>query len=223
MSDNLRYEQKMVTDSHHLGDVRSWVFGHPAAFRVAYPNRQVNNIYFDTLERDLMMDHIIGQAVRSKVRFRWYGESWLAENGQLEIKKKQGRLGTKITTPIPVPVDLTSVNWAAIFDILRTHCTPQLAGVLQNLTPMLINQYQREYYTSADGLVRLTLDYNQRTYDQTFGMRPNSQYLQPFGDQLVVEFKADQSQYAKLTNAIAQFPLRCTQNSKYLNGMEQVF
>ena len=79
MEDKFRYEVKMVFDASHLGEVRSWVYAHIDAYSVAYPPQQVNNIYFDTIERNLMMEHIDGVANRAKVRFRRHGENWLAK------------------------------------------------------------------------------------------------------------------------------------------------
>ena len=86
MEEKLRYEIKMVFDALRLDEARSWVYSHTDSFTVSYPPCQVNNIYFDTIERDLFIEHLDGVANRAKVRFRWYGENWLTEGGKLKSK-----------------------------------------------------------------------------------------------------------------------------------------
>ncbi|MBT3391103.1 MAG: polyphosphate polymerase domain-containing protein [Chloroflexi bacterium] len=214
-----RYEIKMVADALYLGEVRSWVFTHPNAFQIAYPPRQVNNIYFDTRDRDLMKDHINGAANREKFRFRWYGESWLANGGQIEIKKKRGMLGYKTTQKIIAPMDIARLNWGEIAAALKQECTHEFTFLVENLIPVLINHYQREYYISMDGRIRVTLDYQMRAFEQAFGLSPNLKFPQLQLDNVIIEMKAAEADHARIANSLAQFPLRCTQNSKYLNGL----
>jgi hypothetical protein len=67
-----RYEVKMACDQVYLPDVRAWVQLHPAAFIEAYPLRQVNSLYFDTLDGDCLNANLIGISERRKLRLRWY-------------------------------------------------------------------------------------------------------------------------------------------------------
>lgn len=214
-----RYEIKMVTDALYLGEVRSWVFSHPGAFQVAYPPRQVNNIYFDTLDREMMEAHINGAVNREKFRFRWYGRSWLANGGQIEIKKKRGVLGYKTIQPITAPIDIARLNWKEIAAALKQECTREFTFIVENLAPVLINHYQREYYLSMDGRIRVTLDYQMRAFEQAFGLRPNLNFPQLQLDNVIIEMKAAEADHAQIANSLAQFPLRCRQNSKFLNGL----
>src|SRR5450759_5211206 len=46
----IRYERKWVPAGFSLAEVLAMVRRHPAAFRPAFPERQVNNIYLDTPE-----------------------------------------------------------------------------------------------------------------------------------------------------------------------------
>ncbi|MBL6965741.1 MAG: polyphosphate polymerase domain-containing protein [Anaerolineales bacterium] len=214
-----RYELKMVADALYLGEVRSWVFTHANAFQIAYPPRQVNNIYFDTIDRDLMKDHVNGAANREKFRFRWYGQSWLANGGQIEIKKKRGMLGYKSNQPIAASINIASLGWSQITTILKQESNAEFAFLVENLVPVLINHYQREYYISMDGRIRVTLDYQLRAFEQAFGLRPNLNFPQLQLDNVIIEMKAAEADHARIANSLAQFPLRCTQNSKYLNGL----
>ncbi len=220
MENKFRYELKMVFDALRLDEVRSWVYAHSEAFTVRYPSRQVNNIYFDSIERNLMMDHINGIADRAKVRFRWYGESWVAEKGQLEIKIRRGQLGHKKIQPISTNIDVSELAWREILAKLQENSANDFSSLLDDLEPVLINQYRREYYESMDGTLRITLDYEMRAYEQSFGLSPNISFEQSLRNDVIIEVKAMKNNYKKIADALAEFPVYCTQNSKYLNGME---
>lgn len=220
MDEKFRYEVKMVFDALRLDEVRSWVYAHPDSFSVAYPPRQVNNIYFDTIERNLMMEHIDGATNRAKVRFRWYGENWLVQNGQIEIKMKQGQLGYKQIQPILSEINIAQLTWDEIVSILQENSADDFASLLDTLAPVLINQYRREYYESMDGAIRVTLDYRMRAFAQSFGLSPNLHFEQPLRNDVIIEMKATKNKNRRIADSLVGFPLYCSQNSKYLNGME---
>ncbi len=166
------------------------------------------------------MEHIDGVAERAKVRFRWYGETWLAKNGQIEIKMKQAQLGYKKNQPILTEIDIARLSWREIMTMLHENSENDFSSLLENLTPVVINQYRREYYESMDGVIRVTLDYEMRAFEQSFGLSPNLDFEQSLRNDVIIEMKAMKKSHAKMANALAKFPLYCTQNSKYLNGME---
>lgn len=215
-----RYEIKMVFERQHLPLVRSWALGHWAAFRQAYPPRRVNNVYFDTFEHDFLIDHVDGVFDRSKVRFRWYGESWRAAQGQLEIKRKQGRLSFKTLFPLQDGLDLTRLSRQELVDRIRRQLPPEGARLMHALIPVLVSHYRREYFVSAGGEIRLTLDYDLRAYEQVSPFGLNLRFPQPLLDEMVVEFKAPLQAHRLLADVLAAFPLRCVDNSKYLRGLE---
>lgn len=223
MSVDLRYEVKILTDSSHLGEVRSWVYTHSFAFRTAFPPRFVNNIYFDTQDRQCLVDHIAGVFSRSKVRFRWYGDTWKVQDGQLEIKKKIAQLNHKDTFPFSGQIDLSKSNWRELYVALLAGIEGESSGLgdfLKILQPTLINRYQREYFLSMDGVVRLTLDYDGTSYEQSFGLKPNLRYPQPSRSDLIIEIKAPKNEHYRIADALAEFPQRVSPNSKYLTGLE---
>ena len=220
MSDQLRYEVKMVFDALRLDEVRSWVYVHANSFRKAYPLRQVNNVYFDTFDRALMEEHINGVAERAKLRYRWYGTTWQLNGGQFEIKIKNGQLGYKKTHTISADIDISHLKWDEIIRRLRIHSSDSFKVLLGSLSPVLINQYKREYYESMDGSVRITLDYDMRAFTQSFGLSPNIVFEQNLQNNMVIEVKAARDAHQMVADVLAGLPLYCTQNSKYLNGME---
>ncbi len=220
MEDKLRYEIKMVFDALRLDEVRSWVYAHSSAFGVAYPPRQVNNIYFDTIERELMMNHIDGIADRAKVRFRWYGESWVTEGGQIEQKIKRSQLGYKKIQLLSETIDISESSWDEVLEFLYRDSNKEIEFLLKNMMPVLINKYMREYYVSMDGEIRVTLDYDMRAFGQGFGFSPNTDFEQAVRNNVVIEMKSAKKNHKKMADALAEFPLYCTQNSKYLDGVE---
>ncbi len=87
---------------------------------------------------------------------------------------------------------------------------------------MLINRYRPRYFLSGDGRVRLTVDWDQRVYDERHCVTPNLRRLPNLPDTLVVELKFDRAD-RKLANRYAQgIPLRLSRNSKYVIGVQAI-
>ena len=225
MASEFRYEIKIVLGASHLSEMRSFVFSHSNAFGIAYPPRQVNNLYFDTFDHQCLIDHIDGVPNRAKIRYRWYGDTWKLNTGQLEIKKKIARLGHKTIFPFTGCIDLVRSNWREVHSALclglgLMDISQGILDLLEMLQPTLINRYKREYYLSMDGVVRLTLDYDIRSYEQGFSFRPNISYQKPSLNNLIVELKAPKNEYQRIADVLSEFPRRCSRYSKYLIGMD---
>lgn len=216
-----RYEVKMTCSEIYLPDVRSWVRLHPDAFIEAYPSRQVNNVYFDTQELDSFVDHVSGASARSKLRYRWYGEDYAAVQGALELKHRTNQLSWKELCPIPVTFDLSAISWTDLMQVLRQHAQGAMGIWLATKDrPTLLNSYQREYYESLDGQVRITIDYAQRAYEQVTYLVPNLTMRAPFESPLVVEVKADPTLQRRVSNTLSSLPMQVERNSKYISGVQ---
>jgi hypothetical protein len=222
----LRYEIKMPVEQLRLPLVRSWVQLHSAGFRQAFPPRQVNNLYFDTLSLDTYNDHIAGVTERRKLRFRWYGEDLRAAAGQLEIKNKRARVGWKQVQPVAARLDLGGRDWSGLqqdlYAGLRGEKQMVFLEMLHVSRPLVINTYQREYYISADGRFRLTLDYNLTAYDQWLAARPNLVYKAPLAGEMLIEFKCAVPHSRDLAGVLTEFPLRISPNSKYVSALNSM-
>lgn len=213
-----RYEIKMVYDGNQSGYVKSLIQGHSLMFREAYPPRQVNNIYFDTTDFQLQDAHIQGSFQRFKIRLRWYNPTWVINDGVLELKLKTGRLGRKEVFPIPVELDLQKQSWIKVLSLIDSSLDNELLNVFKSTIPVLINSYQREYYQSADRLLRITLDKNLQSLDQRFGPSPNLSYIMPTRNNIILEVKADGTYHKEVANALEEFPTYCSAYSKYIQG-----
>jgi len=215
-----RYEVKMVYNGLCLPEVKSWILGHSQLFREAYPPRQVNNIYFDTHDLDFRDAHYQGVFNRFKIRYRWYHKSWIASKGQLEIKLKYGNLGNKEVFPIEGMIDIPTLTWSQIYELLRSELDLEFQYLFDPIIAILINNYQREYYVNADGNVRITLDTQHQCFDQSFGSKPNISHIMPMRSDLVLEFKANKSHYLEIADILEEFPLYSSAHSKYMAGTE---
>lgn len=228
-----RYEFKIPCASALLPEIEAWVRLHPAHWRVSYPPRQVNNIYFDSFDLQSLNANLGSVEERQKLRLRWYGTD-LAQvtAAQLELKCRQGVASWKETAPFGrapfgrPPFDgvllLEQLPWSALMATLRQGLDARAQHWLACYAqPTLINSYQRAYYETPDGELRLTLDTRLRAYAQRYMAYPNlrQQAVQP--DVMIVELKSPTGDAAvrRLTALLASFPARVGRFSKYLHGM----
>lgn len=102
---------------------------HPMVFSTAYPDRSVNNIYFDTEDFQYYRDNVEGVSNRRKIRIRWYGD-W--ENREvspvLEYKIKRGPVGYKTSYKLaPVKMNSSDFRVGNILDqMLKCDLPPPL-------------------------------------------------------------------------------------------------
>ena len=215
----LRYELKWVCEPHQLAQARSWIRLHPAGFVVAYPPRRVNSLYLDTPHLSSFDENLAGVSDRQKLRLRWYGDDAQTISPLLELKVKRNLLGTKVQVLLPCTLDLTS-PWSALLGTIRACVEPAWRVRMQTATqPTLFNHYQREYYCTSDGALRVTLDYAYAAYDQRLSLCPNLRVPLAVADRLVIEVKAAPEHVERLQEAAAQFPALRTRNSKYASSL----
>jgi SPX domain protein involved in polyphosphate accumulation len=217
-----RHEVKFTTQPDRYHDVAQWVRLHPAGFHSTYPPRRVNNIYFDDFRLVAYHENLVGESARSKVRLRWYGETLQPEFGVLEVKRKRNLAGWKLSYGTG-PIDLEKDTWRVIRRKLRATLSGQGRLWLDaNPQPVLINRYEREYFVSRDDRIRVTLDSQQRVYDQRFGERPNVTRRANLPETVVVEFKFDRADFQLGSRAIQGLPVRASRNSKYVIGVQSL-
>lgn len=219
----LRYERKWILTGLPLTEVLALVCQHPAAFRPAFPVRQVNNVYFDSIDLDFYHAHITGSSRRLKVRLRWYGEFQTpTPHPMLEFKIKQGSAGWKETFP---------ASGALLENLLRHDLprgdwdgdgVPELARQrLRSLLPTVGNRYHRHYFCSARCGVRLTVDSRLGFYSgkgQNQGWHP----LLYHGPEVIMELKYDNSQVREAVDISNNFPFRLSRCSKYVLGIQHL-
>ena len=218
----LRYEVKFVAPSVELATVARWVREHPACFRTAYPPRQVNSVYLDDHQLSAFAENLAGTSARTKVRFRWYGEDHASPSGTLELKCKRNRLGWKRNFRIST-IPLAGVSWREVLHKLRNQVPAEARLALDtHQLVVLVNRYRREYWLSADGRVRVTIDTNQRVFDQRRSSVPNLDLPTNLPDTLVVEVKGAFADRDLIDRVIQGVPIRVGRHSKYVVGVESI-
>lgn len=216
----LRHEIKYVLPEPQLHQVQSWIHQHPAAFYEPFPPRRVNNVYFDSYDLTACFDNISGQSVRDKVRLRWYGDVTGFERCTLEFKHRRNKYGWKDSFKMGLSLDMREVLWRELRALVRAEL-PGWARMVFDASPqpVIINSYQRSYFLSHDGSVRVTLDTAQRFFEQRFKPRPNVLHRTEVSPALIMEakFSVDDQEVAR--QILASTPVRAGKNSKYVNGV----
>ena len=218
---NYRYERKFVSDISHKGKIDILLRMHPFIFNSLFVPRQVNNIYFDTPGMDCYFDNLFGVAQRWKARIRWYGEIGMEiKQPILELKIKHGHLGTKRSWRLnEIQFDGKRPEQDIIKEVLIQSGLPKdVENRLLGMNPVLVNNYQREYFSSFDKRYRITLDdkLEYRPFPLAF-YEKNKVFEEK--SKIVLELKYDfenDKEASKITNAI---PFRLNKNSKYVIGM----
>jgi hypothetical protein len=215
-----RFELKFVTDATHYYRWRHWIMVHPSGFRVAYPTRQINNIYFDTYDLDSYQDNLLGGSVRLKLRYRWYGENPEPGPGSLELKCKRNLLGWKLRYTIDPFPSTNGRNWQKIKRQMRCRLSQEWR-VLFDYYPhvILINRYVREYFVSQDGKVMLNLDFRNRFFNQYHKIKPNFKSKENARDIVILEVKSAREEYGAVSNLMQSLPIRLSRHSKYVVGV----
>ena len=101
-----RIETKYIIEDIYKNEILSWIKLNKSMFIIPYPDRCVNNIYFDDYDYSIFSQNVSGISERYKVRYRWYGESDILQKGFLEIKCKRNQFGWKLrfaVNEIPFP------------------------------------------------------------------------------------------------------------------------
>lgn len=218
-----RREIKFVTRRSNIESVRDWLRHNSALFRTAYPPRIVNNIYFDTYDYEAYNANLSGASARTKVRYRWYGEEAVPRPGKLEIKHKRNIFGWKTLFPISVAPWEEGCTWTKVKQLIRGQLPPE--GRLwfeHHPFPVIINRYEREYFLSGDGLVRVTIDQNQTVFDQRRKAEPNLTLAASLPDIIIVEIKFHRRDRERAARIAQGIPIRASAHSKYVNGVRAV-
>ncbi len=203
----MRYERKYKVEGLDLHQIQASIEKHPAGFTMQYPDRQVNNIYFDDMGFSSIQLHGMGSGERRKFRVRWYGESNAIQTPTFEVKSKQDELSKKTLIPID------HFDPSSFVSLLQY---PKLAS-LGFLQPGLFNCYKRSYYVSFDGKFRLTIDreLEYRPFVKGFGIGETCH--KETG--AIIELKYDEENDPEWGQLAGHFPFRQTKSSKYMNGM----
>ncbi len=220
---SFRYERKFILTTFTKHHVAVIVRNHPGRFSEPYPERFVNNIYFDTVDMSHFWDNVAGITPRIKVRIRWYGEFFgRVSKPVLEFKLKSNNLGSKasfIMDPLTIDEDLSI---EPVKDCFKKLDMPDaLKEYLMSLRFSLMNRYRRAYFASLDGRFRITVD-----SDLEFMSPPSPQHhflLRAEREMVtILELKYDEKHDDDAGVMSNYFPFRMTKSSKYVSGIRRI-
>ena len=116
-------------------------------FTESYKARKVNTIYFDDNSYSSINENLDGATYKQKYRLRWYGESDIIINPQLEIKSKIGLVSNKKTYPLDIPKEI-KLNYKGIEEISKIFIKKLKTSKI--LYPVLSTHYLRHYFVSSN-------------------------------------------------------------------------
>jgi SPX domain protein involved in polyphosphate accumulation len=219
---NYRYERKYVFENTCINTVEKIVKLNPFGFREAFPERRINNIYYDTFNLKNYYDNALNKTNRRKIRIRWYsGILTTIKSPILEIKIKKGASGTKLKYQLQdfLLDDITLKNNLPQFDNEAIVPDKILSGIKEQ-TPILLNTYKRKYYVSFDNKFRFTIDYNIEFYNlRLFNFLQKKETIK----NIILELKYN-VKYNSQAHIITQnIPYRINTFSKYSQGIEMFY
>ena len=185
-----------------------------------YPDRVINNIYFDDQDFTLYSDNLSGKSKRKKLRFRWYGNNKAHNEGNLELKLKDNNLGSKI---IDHNISVNKIFDCQISDV-KNQILDQIEDkylwyvLKQYLNPTIFNSYKRSYF-KIDRNIRVTFD---RLICTKFlrGSKNISKSLQTIDPSiLLIEVKSDVANESILREYLGRLGMTRTRYSKYASGL----
>jgi hypothetical protein len=221
--DTARQEIKFVANLRDYGIILQWIKMHGLGFDIAYPERTVNNVYFDTYELEAYAENLAGISQRTKVRYRWYGESDAPAKGRLEIKQKRNQYGWKLNFDVKNPAWSPDADWDTIIRSIGQHGGPQAQLWLDQFPlPVMINRYHRHYYLSACGRIRVTLDFDQQAWDQRYSPFPSKTREGNLPETFVFECKFDRHERELASRVLLGLPIRVARHSKYMNAVNTI-
>jgi hypothetical protein len=223
MEQELRYERKFYVTAMQFPDLLRTIHLHSAMFSEIFHQRQINNIYFDSLGFESYYDNVDGATYRIKARIRWYGDTFgMANKPVLEFKIKKGLLGYKRSFKLADFLINNSISRESLLENMLANVNDEkLKSFLSHLHPVLLNVYTRRYFITADKSIRLTIDKGLHYYSI---LNEGNGFLSSVKDEvgMVVEMKYDKETEVYANQVSSEFPFLMTKNSKYLQGVTRV-
>lgn len=223
--ENGRYEIKFVTGLANYFNILDWLKLHRGCFYSPFPDRHINNIYFDKFNYFAYAENLSGTSQRNKVRYRWYGDNEFPTAGQLEVKRRRNYFGWKESFDVYDHPDYSKVKNS--MELFTRHLHTQLGAkgrfwLENNPHPAILNRYKRKYFVSNDSEIRVTVDKDLRVFDQRYGGEINISNRANIAETVIIEFKCSRENGQKLSRYIQEIPIRVSRNSKYVNAMRAI-
>lgn len=171
----------------------------------------INSIYWDTLNSLCYENKLSGNAMRWKLRVRWYGQE-KSKLGVREIKWRKGTLNAKDRVWGDID-ELTDEIYQGDFS---KHITGERLAVYGPLFPKVIIKYRRHPYSFAHGLARITLDTGITSEPFSSLYHHEKDLLR---DYVILEVKSSSAIPKAIVSLVNNLPTQRISYSKYIEGV----
>jgi SPX domain protein involved in polyphosphate accumulation len=219
--EDARYERKFVVGGIGPKEVEKIIQFNPAMFSEIFYERNVNNIYFDSINQDSYFGNVDGDFQRLKIRVRWYGKmGGLIENPVLEVKIKKGEIGKKLS--FPLKKFILDRNFSQEYfkkEVLDKSKLPKwILEKLRRYNFSLLNHYKRKYFISSDKRYRITLDRDLIFFEIK---NRNNLFMNKIKEEkIVLELKYDRKDDERAKEVTQKLLFRLSKNSKFVSGID---
>ncbi len=219
----VRRETKYILPNADVGKFRRLMEGNGRRLIHNESISTVRSIYFDDVLLSDCQANLNGISPRKKARLRWYDSLTPGEVLFFEIKWRDNRATGKHRLELQLERDLSQLPYRQMYDELIEILPPQhVADLLKRSDPVVIVEYQREHFASADGLLRATLDYGLTFYDQTGKCSISTSFPFRMPELLVIEVKGPEGSLREVKELLHPFTPRMGPCSKYVHGCCQL-
>lgn len=152
----MRYERKFIVEENFSKKISNFLY--EKKFIKEYPTRNINSIYYDSLDFVRFLESEEGISDRKKLRIRFYDDPKCL---RLEKKIKSSDIGKKEVSFGDYFDKKTS------FDFKITTCDNKKFSVsvsrkISHNIPSLFVSYKRDYFNFLEENIRITIDYKLR-------------------------------------------------------------
>lgn len=212
----MRHELKLVCDENGYAALRMALRLDPLGIRELHPPRLVQSVYLDTPFQRALEENRAGISRREKLRFRWYGAARDRGRGTLEHKVRENTLGWKESLELAEPIAIEGVERHAFVAALANAAHGLWRRRLEaGLEPAQWIAYRRDYLTSADRRVRLTIDRDLEAWDQRLLPRLSRARATALPRFLVLELKCAPAALDHARELVQRLPLKVDRCSKF--------
>ena len=225
-----RYEKKYVIPNDYAYIIPQVLATNKLRFIKQYDTRIVKSIYLDTDSLKFFKESKDGLCFRRKFRIRWYesiNEPKIFNhkpthicNPKLEIKIKNGHLGTKQVYPFDNKVLYENDSFIENLSssLIELPIDLDIKNTLKILKPNILISYKRLYFISRFLNCRLTVDSGIR-----FSLVNNSNYIfrkSHVFNNTIVELKyPNDPEISGFIRSNLSFPFRTARYSKYTSAL----
>ena len=214
-----RRETKFTFDRQDLEAIRRVLGSNCRRLVHNQPVSTVRSLYFDDARLSACHANLDGLGLRRKLRLRWYDQLLPGSDLFLEVKWRNNRVTGKHRLQLRASEPVGEFHFASLLPELQKAAPGErLADLLANPEPVVVIEYQREHFASADGQLRVTIDYDITFYRQWGRQRLAMEFPLRMERLAVLEGKTPIGSERELLAMLHPLALRASRCSKYVYG-----